>query len=57
MPVSPKVKITEEMVIHAAFELTRADELGVDLDFQKVDYSDKQLLEFMVRFDAGRKCT
>ncbi len=53
----PKVKITEEMVIHAAFELTRADELGVDLDFQKVDYSDKQLLEFMVRFDAGRKCT
>ena len=49
------------------------DDLGIDLDFQpvieafvvhglacrivnqKVDYSDEQLLEFMVRFDAGRQ--
>ena len=138
----PKVKITKEMVLNAAFEITRADgieainaknvaaylkcstqpvmynfatieepnifrllfessyaercpvdDLGIDLDFQpvieafakflnisieearaewliryfmvhglacrivnqKVDYSDEQLLEFMVRFDAGRQ--
>lgn len=25
MPVPPKVKITKEMVIYSAFELTRAD--------------------------------